>query len=66
MTSTRRQKAKARKSRELDMMSDFESKDVILGSDKVNLIERELSDVIGNAVTVTMSPICRPEKVIPA
>ena len=48
MRSSRRQKAKARKSREMDMMSDFETLDVILGSDNVNPVERELSNVIGN------------------
>ena len=48
MPSTRRQKAKARKSREMDMMSDFENMEVVLGSDSVNPIERELSNVIGN------------------
>ena len=48
MPSTRRQKAKARKSRELDMMSDFDNLDEILGNDKINPIERELSNVIGN------------------
>ena len=49
MPSTRRQKAKARKCREMDMMSGFENMDVILGSDNVNPIERELSNEIGNA-----------------
>ena len=49
MPSTRMQKAKASKSRELDMMSDFEIMDVILGNDNINLIERELSNVIGNS-----------------
>ena len=46
MHSTRRQKAKARKSRE---MSDFDNMDVILGNENTNLLERELSDVIGNS-----------------
>ena len=49
MPSTRRQKAKARKSREMDVMSDFENMDVILGIDNINPIERELSNVIGNS-----------------
>ena len=52
MPSTRRQKAKvkkARKSSEMDMMSDFENMDVILGSNNVNPIRRELSNVIGNS-----------------
>ena len=46
MPSTRRQKAKARKSREMDMMSDFENVDVMLGNSKNNPIERELADAI--------------------
>ena len=49
MPSKRRQKAKARKSREMDMKSDFENMDVMLGNDDVNPNERELSNVIGNS-----------------
>ena len=49
MPPTRKQKAKARKSREMDMMSDFENKDVMLGNDNANAIEREFSNVIGNS-----------------
>ena len=49
MPSTRREKAKARKSRKMDFMSDFENMDVLLGNENTNLIERELSDVIGNS-----------------
>ena len=49
MPSTRKQKqkAKARKSREMDMMSDFENMDVMIGNENINTIERELSNVIG-------------------
>ena len=46
MPSTRRQKAKARKSREMDMMSDIDSLDVMLGSGNENPIERELAAAI--------------------
>ena len=42
----RRQNARARKSREMDMMSDFENLDVMLGNDNNNPIERELADAI--------------------
>ena len=49
MPCTRRQKAKARKSREMEIMSDFVNMDIVLGSDNVNPIERDLSNVIGNA-----------------
>ena len=48
MPSTRKQKAKARKSREIDMMSDFENADAIIGNGNISPIERELSDMIGN------------------
>ena len=48
MPSTRRGKAKAKKSREIDRMSDFENMDAKRGSDNVNPIERELSNGIGN------------------
>ena len=44
--STRRQKAKARKSREMDMMSDMDNLDAMLGNGSVNPIERELVDAI--------------------
>ena len=46
MPSTRRQKAKARKSREMDMMSDIDNLDVMLGNGSENPIERELADAI--------------------
>ena len=46
MPSTRRQKAKARKSREVDMLSDIENMDVMLGNGNSNPIERELADAI--------------------
>ena len=46
MPSTRRQKAKARKSREMDMMSDLDSLDVMLGNANNNPIEREFADAI--------------------
>ena len=46
MPSTRRQKAKARKSREMDMLSDIENMDVMLGNGSNNPIERDLADAI--------------------
>ena len=46
MPSTRRQKAKARKSREMDMMSDIDNLDVMLGSGNENPIKRDLADAI--------------------
>ena len=49
MPSTRRQKAKARNSRELDMISDFEKMDIMLGNDNINTFEREISNVIGSS-----------------
>ena len=42
MPSTRKQKAEARKSREMDMMSGIDNLDVMLGSGNKNPIEREL------------------------
>ena len=51
MPSTRRQKAKARKSREMDMMSDFENLDVMLGNSKNNPIEKELAEAIDQSST---------------
>ena len=46
MPSTRRQKAKARKSREMVMLSDFDNMDVMIGNENTNPIERELSNAI--------------------
>ena len=46
MPSTRRQKAKARKSRGMDMMSDMDNLDVMLGNGSENPIERELTEAI--------------------
>ena len=46
MPSTRRQKAKARKSREMDMMSDLDNSDIMLGNGNDNPIERELASAI--------------------
>ena len=44
MPSTRRQKAKARKSREMDILSDMDNLDVMIGNE--NALERELAGVI--------------------
>ena len=46
MPSTRRQKAKARKSREMDMMFDWDNLDIMLGNGNDNPIERELASAI--------------------
>ena len=46
MPSTIKQKAKARISGEMDMMSDFENLDVMLGTENINPIERALADAI--------------------
>ena len=44
--STRKQKAKARKTRELDMLSDYGNIDVMVGDGNSNSIERELESLI--------------------
>ena len=51
MPSTRKQKAKARKSREMDMMSDIENLDVMLGNSNNNPIEKELAEAIDQSST---------------
>ena len=51
MPSSRKQKAKARKSTEMDMMSDFENLDVMLGNSNNNPIERELAEAIDQSLT---------------
>ena len=33
----------------MDMMSDFENIDVVLGNDNINPIDRDFSNVIGNS-----------------
>ena len=45
MTSTRSKKAKARRSREADIMSDIENMDVMLG--EYNQIERDIDQMTG-------------------
>ena len=45
MPSTRRQKVKSRKSRELDILSDIEHMDILIGNSDTNSIERELRNV---------------------
>ena len=44
MPSTRRQKAKARKSREMDILSEIENMDVMLRNRYSNPIEKDLAD----------------------
>ena len=51
MPSTRRRNAKARKSREMDMMSDIDNLDVMLGNRNENPNERELADAIEQSST---------------
>ena len=51
MPSTRRQNAKAGRSREMDMMSDFEIMDDLLGNENVNPIERELAKPINGSIS---------------
>ena len=45
MPSTRRQKVKSRRARELDILSDIENMDVLIGNSDANSIERELRNV---------------------
>ena len=49
--STRRQISKARKSREMDMLFDYENMDVLLSSEDVKLIERELANTISGSIS---------------
>ena len=49
MLSTRKPTAKARKSIEMDMLSDFDNLDVMLGNENMNPIERELGNTIGDS-----------------
>ena len=46
MPSPRKQKTKARKSRELETLSDYRNMDVLLGDGNFNSIERELDSLI--------------------
>ena len=49
MPYTRRQKGKARRSREMDLLSVFENMDLILGDGNSNPIERELANSINGS-----------------
>ena len=46
MPSTRGQKEKARKSREMDMVSDFDNLDILKPNENANQLERELASAI--------------------
>ena len=46
MPFTRRQRAKARKSKKMDMMSDLDNLDIMLENRNDNPIERELASAI--------------------
>ena len=46
MPSTKRQKAKAKKSREMDMMSDLDTLDILLGNGNDTPREREIASAI--------------------
>ena len=46
MPTTRKQKNKARKSREADMLSDIENPDIWLGSNRLEREEREFSNSV--------------------
>ena len=48
MPSTRRQKTKARKSREADLLSDIENMDVMLGSPHFGDLEGEIRGEFGD------------------
>ena len=64
MPSTRRQKAKARKSREMGMMSDMDNSNVMLGNGNRNPIERKLADAIEQSCTKGMIIEILPTKMI--
>ena len=51
MPSTRRQEAKARRSRVMDMMSDLENMDVLLGNEYVNPVEGKVANTINGSIS---------------
>ena len=50
MPSARRQNAKTRRSREMDLMSDFENMNILLRNENANPTERELANTINGSV----------------
>ena len=50
MPSTRRQKAKARKSREMDMRSNDNNRDMMLGGINSNSIKRKFEIIINHSL----------------
>ena len=65
MRSTRRQKVNARKSREMDMISDFKNMDVILGNENTNLMNVNYQMLLEIQKTiVTLSQIQSSEGII--
>ena len=51
MPSTRTQKAKAKKSRENDLLSDFDNMDVVLDDENSNPIKKELANTINGSAS---------------
>ena len=65
MPSTRKQNAKVTRSKEMDMQSDYENMDVLLDSNNVNPIERELSNLsMFPSVTMTLRPFPNKERIL--
>ena len=50
MPSTRRQMANVRRSREMDMISEFENMDVLLGNETTNPLERESANTSNGSI----------------
>ena len=50
MPSTSKQKAKARKSREMGLLSFFDNMDVVLGDESSNPVETELANTIDASI----------------
>ena len=51
MPSTRKQKAKTGRSREMDMLSDYENMDVIFASEDVNPFEKKSANTFDGSIT---------------
>ena len=67
MILTKRQKATANQSREMEFMSDLDNLDIMIGSENINPIERELANTIGyQQPNLTLSPTLILGEILPS
>ena len=64
MPSTRKQKAKARRSKEQSMLSDIENVNKMQGGPNLNSLERQVANSLNGSVGPNDGPNSSPEKIL--